>query len=45
MITVAAVDRLIHHASIIELEGESYREAHQLSKNSSNRSMTAKRPS
>jgi DNA replication protein DnaC len=23
--TVAAVDRLIHHAQIIELEGESYR--------------------
>jgi DNA replication protein DnaC len=26
--TVAAVDRLIHHANIIELEGESYRRKH-----------------
>jgi len=25
MIGVAAIDRLIHHATIIELEGESYR--------------------
>ena len=29
MMTVAAVDRLIHHASIIELEGGSYRIAQQ----------------
>jgi DNA replication protein DnaC len=25
MMTVAAIDRIIHHAAIIELEGESYR--------------------
>ena len=25
MMTVAAIDRLIHHASIIEIQGESYR--------------------
>ncbi|WP_371824817.1 ATP-binding protein [Marinobacter sp. MDS2] len=30
MMTVAAVDRLIHHATIIELEGESYRRQQQL---------------
>ena len=30
MMTVAAVDRLIHHATIIELEGESYRKKQQL---------------
>lgn len=30
MMTVAAIDRLIHHATIIELEGESYRKQHQL---------------
>ncbi len=30
--TVAAIDRLIHHATIIELEGESYRKQHQLRK-------------
>ena len=32
MMTVAAIDRLIHHASIIELEGESYRKQQQLKK-------------
>ena len=32
MMTVAAVDRLIHHATIIELEGESYRKKQQLEK-------------
>lgn len=32
MMTVAAIDRLIHHASIIELEGESYRRQQQLNK-------------
>ena len=32
MMTLAALDRLIHHASIVELEGESYRKAqHQAS--------------
>ena len=30
MMTVAAIDRLIHHATIIELEGESYRRRRQL---------------
>ena len=25
MMTVAAIDRLVHHASIFEIEGESYR--------------------
>jgi len=30
MMTVAAIDRLIHHATIIELEGESYRRQQQL---------------
>ena len=33
MMTVAAVDRLIHHATIIELQGESYRKQQYLSKN------------
>ena len=32
MMTVAAIDRLIHHATIIELEGESYRKRQQLQK-------------
>jgi len=32
MMTVAAIDRLIHHATIIELEGESYRKKQQLKK-------------
>jgi len=45
MMTVAAVDRLIHHASIIELEGESYRKAHQLAKAQSSRSKKPNRPS
>ncbi len=30
MMTVAAIDRLIHHATIIELEGDSYRKQQQL---------------
>jgi DNA replication protein DnaC len=30
MMTVAAIDRLIHHATIIELEGESYRKQQHL---------------
>ena len=30
IMTVAAIDRLIHHASIIEIEGESYRKRQQL---------------
>lgn len=30
MMTVAAIDRLIHHATIIELEGDSYRKKQQL---------------
>ena len=32
MMTVAAIDRIIHHASIIEIEGESYRKKHCLKK-------------
>ena len=32
MMTVAVIDRLIHHATIIELEGESYRKQQQLRK-------------
>jgi DNA replication protein DnaC len=30
MMTVAAIDRIIHHASIIELEGDSYRRKQSL---------------
>lgn len=30
MMTVAAIDRLIHHATIIELEGDSYRKQQYL---------------
>lgn len=45
MMTVAAVDRLIHHASIIELEGESYRKAHQLASANLDRRNTSDRPS
>ena len=40
MMTVAAVDRLIHHASIIELQGESYRKQQYLSKNKSTKPLT-----
>jgi DNA replication protein DnaC len=29
LMTVAAIDRIIHHASIIEIDGESYRKKHQ----------------
>lgn len=32
LMTVAAVDRIIHHASIIEIEGESYRKKQHLKK-------------
>lgn len=32
MMTVAAIDRLIHHATIIELEGDSYRKQQYLTK-------------
>lgn len=32
MMTVAAIDRLIHHATIIELEGESYRKKQYVTK-------------
>jgi DNA replication protein DnaC len=45
MMTVAAVDRLIHHASIIELEGESYRKAQQLARAKSGKSTKPNRPS
>jgi DNA replication protein DnaC len=30
MMTVAAIDRIIHHATIIEIEGESYRKKQRL---------------
>ena len=32
MMTVAAVDRLVHHATIIKLEGDSYRKKDQQTK-------------
>ena len=32
MMTVAAIDRIIHHATIIEIEGESYRKKQSLEK-------------
>ena len=35
MMTVAAIDRLIHHATIIELEGESYRKQQYVEKTKS----------
>lgn len=38
MMTVAAIDRLIHHATIIELEGESYRKQQQLKQAKYNKS-------
>ena len=37
MMTVAAIDRLIHHATIIELEGESYRKQQQLKQTKHNK--------
>ena len=45
MMTVAAVDRLIHHASIIELEGESYRKAQQQADAKSGKCKKPNRPS
>jgi DNA replication protein DnaC len=30
MMTVAAIDRLIHHASIIDIQGESYRKTESI---------------
>ena len=41
MMTVAAIDRLIHHATIIELEGESYRKQQQLGKTKSSKKENA----
>ena len=38
MMTVAAIDRLIHHATIIELEGDSYRKQQQLKQAKHNQS-------
>jgi DNA replication protein DnaC len=32
MMTVAAIDRIIHHASIIEIQGESYRKKQSVKK-------------
>ena len=29
LMTVAAIDRIIHHATIIEVDGDSYRKKHQ----------------
>ena len=40
MMTVAAVDRLIHHATIIELQGASYRKQHHLNKNKRTKPLT-----
>lgn len=37
MMTVAAVDRLIHHASIIEIQGESYRKTESIRRAQQNR--------
>ncbi|NRB36975.1 MAG: ATP-binding protein [Pseudomonadales bacterium] len=34
MMTVAAIDRLVHHADIFQIEGESYRKKHALKRNS-----------
>ena len=33
MMTVAAIDRLVHHADIYKIEGESYRKKHALKSN------------
>ncbi|MBF0625232.1 MAG: ATP-binding protein, partial [Magnetococcales bacterium] len=30
LMTVAAIDRLVHHATIIEIQGESYRKSQSL---------------
>jgi len=32
MMTVAAIDRLVHHAQILALEGESYRKSQSLAR-------------
>jgi DNA replication protein DnaC len=29
LMTVAAIDRIIHHATIVEIDGDSYRRKHQ----------------
>jgi DNA replication protein DnaC len=34
LMTVAAIDRIIHHATIIEIDGDSYRRKHQKQKQS-----------
>lgn len=34
MMTVAAIDRLVHHADIFQIEGDSYRKKHALKRNS-----------
>jgi DNA replication protein DnaC len=33
MMTVAAIDRLVHHSKIYQLEGESYRKKHAMQSN------------
>ncbi|MGL5407531.1 MAG: IS21-like element helper ATPase IstB [Shewanella sp.] len=45
MMTVAAIDRLIHHATIIELTGESYRKQYQLRQVESRKKGKTNRPS
>lgn len=37
MMTVAAIDRLVHHADIYQIEGESYRKKHAIKSNTKNR--------
>jgi DNA replication protein DnaC len=36
MMTVAAIDRLVHHAEIYQIEGESYRKKHAIKSNTKN---------
>ena len=37
MMTVVAIDRLVHHADIYQVEGESYRKKHAVKSNTKNR--------
>ena len=43
--TIAAIDRLIRHVTIIELEGESYRKQHQLKQAQQSKTTTPYRQS
>lgn len=45
IMTVAAIDRLIHHASIIEFSGNSYRKQHRQEQTASRKTTTPNRPS